>query len=332
MTEMGLQMQTLTGAQASLDLSLACQANPKPSGPPEVTPAAPPTRQSTRNCTGRPEWRPALRKGMDSSKRRKVDQSQSQSSSQLGRGRAMDPREAVRAKVRRPAPSRGGREAGRWPAGPAGPAQAPHAVSRGTAGGAAPPRPACRLLPRTWAQPGSHPAACCYFLQARKWATALRDIDNPLADLPAVKRGVRGLLEVCKNGAPPGLAACCCATAARRLRQRCRGPAPTLSRLLSGTWVLDGAVSAAPLPARPPTPLLLALPPAVPLPEENLDDAASEGAVDVVVPLLKKLNGGDMAAQEQPTIRCGAARRSSAQWVWRCACLTAAPVQRASWH
>ena len=38
--------------------------------------------------------------------------------------------------------------------------------------------------------------------------------------------------------------------------------------------------------------------------EENLDDAAGEGAVTVVVPLLKKLNGGDELAQEQPTTRC----------------------------
>ncbi|KAI7836949.1 hypothetical protein COHA_009198 [Chlorella ohadii] len=71
--------------------------------------------------------------------------------------------------------------------------------------------------------------------RARRWAQALRDIEDPLKDLAAVKRGVRGLLDVCKN-------------------------------------------------------------------EENLDDAAAEGAVGVVVPLLKKLNGGDMLAQEQPTI------------------------------
>ncbi|PSC71051.1 ARM REPEAT PROTEIN INTERACTING WITH ABF2-like isoform B [Micractinium conductrix] len=70
--------------------------------------------------------------------------------------------------------------------------------------------------------------------RARRWANALRDISDPLEDLPAVKKAVRGLLEVCKN-------------------------------------------------------------------EENLDDAAAEGAVGVVVPLLKKLNGGDMQAQEQPT-------------------------------
>ena len=42
--------------------------------------------------------------------------------------------------------------------------------------------------------------------------------------------------------------------------------------------------------------------------EENLDDAASEGAVAAVVPLLKKLNGGDELAQEQPTTRCVCAR------------------------
>jgi HEAT repeat protein len=71
--------------------------------------------------------------------------------------------------------------------------------------------------------------------RARRWAQALRDIEDPLKDLTAVKRGVRGLLDVCKN-------------------------------------------------------------------EENLDDAAAEGAVGVVVPLLKKLNGGDMLAQEQPTV------------------------------
>lgn len=71
--------------------------------------------------------------------------------------------------------------------------------------------------------------------RARRWANALREIDDPLHDLGAVRKAVRGLLEVCKN-------------------------------------------------------------------EENLDDAASEGAVGVVVPLLKKLNGGDMSAQEQPTV------------------------------
>ena len=49
--------------------------------------------------------------------------------------------------------------------------------------------------------------------------------------------------------------------------------------------------------------------------EENLDDAASEGAVGVVVPLLKKLNGGDMQAQEQPSIRC--ARERLGGWVHR---------------
>ena len=41
-------------------------------------------------------------------------------------------------------------------------------------------------------------------MQARRWANSLRDIADPLADLPAVKKGVRGLLDVCKNGAHPG--------------------------------------------------------------------------------------------------------------------------------
>lgn len=50
-----------------------------------------------------------------------------------------------------------------------------------------------------------------------------------------------------------------------------------------------------------PAPLLPTPPPNA---EENLDDAAAEGAVGVVVPLLKTLNGGDMLAQEQPTTRC----------------------------
>ena len=45
-------------------------------------------------------------------------------------------------------------------------------------------------------------------LQARRWAQALRDIEDPLKDLTAVKRGVRGLLDVCKNGAPPPAARC----------------------------------------------------------------------------------------------------------------------------
>ncbi|KAL4437552.1 hypothetical protein ABPG77_003533 [Micractinium sp. CCAP 211/92] len=73
--------------------------------------------------------------------------------------------------------------------------------------------------------------------RARRWTQQLREllaVGSITSELQAVKKGVRGLLEVCKN-------------------------------------------------------------------EENLDDAAAEGAVGVVVPLLKKLNGGDTQAQEQPT-------------------------------
>ena len=70
----------------------------------------------------------------------------------------------------------------------------------------------------------------------------------------------------------------------------CRPPASSFAFITS---VFCCALSA-PLPTLPPTR------PA----EENLDDAASEGAVGVVVPLLKKLNGGDMQAQEQPSARC----------------------------
>ena len=35
----------------------------------------------------------------------------------------------------------------------------------------------------------------------------LNDIANPLTDLAAVKRNVKGLLDVCKNGAPGACAA-----------------------------------------------------------------------------------------------------------------------------
>lgn len=84
--------------------------------------------------------------------------------------------------------------------------------------------------------------------------------------------------------------------------------------------------------------------------EENLDDAAAEGAVGVVVPLLKKLNGGDTHAQEQPTTRwvispgqpaCGAGQRTccdqpcatpagAPRWEpWCCACLAPRPTAAA---
>ena len=55
--------------------------------------------------------------------------------------------------------------------------------------------------------------------------------------------------------------------------------------------------------SRPLRPSPTSPPYVAPRAEENLDDAAAEGAVGVVVPLLKKLNGGDMLAQEQPTVR-----------------------------
>lgn len=49
-----------------------------------------------------------------------------------------------------------------------------------------------------------------------------------------------------------------------------------------------------------------------------MDDAAAEGAVGVVVPLLKKLNGGDMLAQEQPTTRWVSPPKCPAGWGgWR---------------
>lgn len=99
----------------------------------------------------------------DSSKRRRVA-AQEPTSTQLGQRRGMaDPREAVKARVR-------GRE------GVNGQGRPPGAL-QGSDRPAPPP------------------------LQARRWAQALRDIEDPLKDLTAVKRGVRGLLDVCKNGA-----------------------------------------------------------------------------------------------------------------------------------
>ncbi len=105
----------------------------------------------------------------DSSKRRRVAQDTTHTVTQLGqrgRGMAGDPREAVKARVRT------GR---RW------------------RGRDAPP-----------AHPRALTAPALLLLQARRWAQALRDIEDPLKDLAAVKRGVRGLLDVCKNGAPSG--------------------------------------------------------------------------------------------------------------------------------
>ena len=39
-------------------------------------------------------------------------------------------------------------------------------------------------------------------MQARRFVHALKSIPHPLADLAAVKKGVKGLLDICKNGAP----------------------------------------------------------------------------------------------------------------------------------
>lgn len=89
-------------------------------------------------------------------------------------------------------------------------------------------------------------------------------------------------------------------------------------------WVLHRRRQAAPGgAAENPAP-----PPALLGAEENLDDAAAEGAVGVVVPLLKKLNGGDMLAQEQPSIRWDgrmALSGRSARGQLRCDSLQGAP-------
>lgn len=69
--------------------------------------------------------------------------------------------------------------------------------------------------------------------RARRFVNALKSIKEPLNDLAAVKKGIKGLLDICKN-------------------------------------------------------------------EDNLDTAASEGAVGAVVPLLNALNGGNAQAMEQP--------------------------------
>lgn len=138
-------------------------------------------------------------------------------------------------------------------------------------------------------------------MQARRWANALRDIDDPLLDLPAVRKGVRGLLEVCKNGAhvlrrhrPAGIGSVGNALwAAVCVGCQCRqGLCSSAAAVLVGTGCRSLMQSPHPHGSR------------LPAAEENLDDAAAEGAVGVVVPLLKKLNGGDMKAQEQPTVRC----------------------------
>ena len=87
------------------------------------------------------------------------------------------------------------------------------------------------------------------FSQARKWVQVLRDIENPLTDLPGVKKGVRGLLEVCKNGACVALRArclglpcahpCCCSTRGRKHRHLIDGGVPLLAWvLLRLVWVL----------------------------------------------------------------------------------------------
>lgn len=38
------------------------------------------------------------------------------------------------------------------------------------------------------------------FTQARRFVNALKSIKEPLNDLPAVKKGIKGLLDICKNG------------------------------------------------------------------------------------------------------------------------------------
>jgi hypothetical protein len=58
-------------------------------------------------------------------------------------------------------------------------------------------------------------------------------------------------------------------------------------------------------------------PPTLALAEEHLDFAASEGTVEVIVPLLKDLNGGDEKAKEQPS-RCVAVIRCSDRCVHAC--------------
>lgn len=117
-------------------------------------------------------------------------------------------------------------------------------------------------------------------------------IKSPLDELPVAKKGVKALLDVCKNGGRRSAGGSAGGRAGRGLSAR-------------EEHVICARARSAPLTALPSLPHARA--------EDNLDAAAQEGAVGAVVPLLNALSGGGAElAMEQPSPRCGGRPRREA--------------------
>jgi len=131
-------------------------------------------------------------------------------------------------------------------------------------------------------------------LQSKRVVGSLRNFENPLEHLPTVKKHIKQLLEICKNGEaqfqghskadrmalePAQVIICLIRVYGRSVKGRSSTPCVFQTADLSILSII----------------IIIA--------EENLEAAAGAGTIGAVVDTLTLLNGGGAKAVEQPQSR-----------------------------